>query len=102
MMQTDRDVIENHAKVYLRREPGGAWTVDPVTLDGYELDGAEEGDYDDYFDVKPDDVIDGEIPGSVILAGRADWNTEPLPTGRELLDLMAAALGLVVTEEGDR
>ncbi len=81
--------IENHVKVYLHLEETAAglrWVVSPVTVDGYPLDGVEDGNYCDY---------EGHPPGA-----RPDWDRQhllakdlSLPTAAELLPLLAAALG---------
>lgn len=84
--------IENHAKVYLHLEEtsaGSRWVVSPVTVDGYPLDGVEDGNYCDY---------EGHPPGA-----RPDWDRQhllakdlTLPTAAELLPILAAALGTSV------
>lgn len=81
--------IENHVKVYLHLEEtaaGPRWAVSPVTVDGYPLDGVEDGHYCDY---------EGHPPGA-----RPDWDRQhllakdlSLPTAAELLPILAAALG---------
>lgn len=100
--------IEDHVKVYLHleesptrpvgaaldtgavqeRTSGGAsrWVVSDVSVDGYPLDGVEDGHYCDY---------EGHPPGA-----RLDWDRQHreaanvhLPTAIELLPLLATALG---------
>ncbi|GAW52541.1 MULTISPECIES: hypothetical protein [unclassified Nocardioides] len=65
---------------------GPRWVVSPVTVDGYPLDGVEDGHYCDY---------EGHPPGA-----RPDWDRQHreaanvyLPTAEELLPLLATALG---------
>ena len=80
--------IENLVKVYLHLEESAAgprWVVSPVTVDGYPLDGVEDGHYCDY---------EGHPPGA-----RPDWDRQhllardlSLPTAAELLPILAAAL----------
>ncbi|WP_300644505.1 hypothetical protein [Nocardioides sp.] len=62
------------------------WAVSSAAVDGYPLDGVEDGHYCDY---------EGHPPGA-----RPDWDRQhreaadmPLPTAGELLPLLAAALG---------
>ncbi|WP_408899810.1 hypothetical protein ACJ5H2_21745 (plasmid) [Nocardioides sp. R1-1] len=62
------------------------WVVSDVTVDGYPLDGVEDGHYCDY---------EGHPPGA-----RPDWDRQHreaadvhLPTAEELLPLLATALG---------
>lgn len=62
------------------------WVVSDVTVDGYPLDGVEDGHYCDY---------EGHPPGA-----RPDWDRQHretadvhLPTAEQLLPLLAAALG---------
>lgn len=62
------------------------WAVSSATVDGYPLDGVEDGHYCDY---------EGHPPGA-----RPDWDRQHrdaaevhLPTAEELLPLLAAALG---------
>ncbi|HCB07812.1 MAG TPA: hypothetical protein PLZ93_05120 [Nocardioides sp.] len=84
--------IENHVKVYLHLEETAAgleWVVSPVTIDGYPLDGVEDGNYCDY---------EGHPPGA-----RPDWDRQHqmakdlhLPTAAELLPILASALGTSV------
>ncbi|GAB7007703.1 hypothetical protein JCM18899A_51780 [Nocardioides sp. AN3] len=84
--------IENHVKVYLHLEEtpaGPRWVVSPVTVDGYPLDGVEDGNYCDY---------EGHPPGA-----RPDWDRQhrlakdlSLPTAAELLPILASALGTSV------
>lgn len=87
--------IEDHVKVYLHlKEPqagggGGRWVVSGVTVDGYPLDGSEDGHYCDY---------EGHPVGA-----RPDWDHQhqaaadvDLPTAEELLPLLADALGTSV------
>jgi hypothetical protein len=84
--------IENHVKVYLHLEEtavGLGWVVSPVTVDGYPLDGVEDGNYCDY---------EGHPPGA-----RPDWDRQHrmakdvyLPTAAELLPILASALGTSV------
>ncbi|MDR7254934.1 hypothetical protein J2X46_003936 [Nocardioides sp. BE266] len=84
--------IENHVKVYLHLEEtaaGPRWVVSPVTVDGYPLDGVEDGNYCDY---------EGHPPGA-----RPDWDRQHrlakdlyLPTAAELLPILASALGTSV------
>ena len=84
--------IENHVKVYLHLEEtatGPRWVVSPVTVDGYPLDGVEDGNYCDY---------EGHPPGA-----RPDWDCQhrlakdlSLPTAAELLPILASALGTSV------
>jgi hypothetical protein len=84
--------IENHVKVYLHLEEtgtGARWVVSPVTVDGYPLDGVEDGHYCDY---------EGHPPGA-----RPDWDRQHreaaevhLPTAEELLPLLATALGSLI------
>lgn len=64
---------------------GLRWAVSPVTVDGYPLDGVDDGHYCDY---------EGHPPGA-----RPDWDRQHrqaaqvhLPTAAELLPLLAAAL----------
>jgi len=81
--------IENHVKVYLHLEEtatGPRWAVSPVTVDGYPLDGVEDGNYCDY---------EGHPPGA-----RPDWDRQhrlakdlSLPTAAQLLPILASALG---------
>lgn len=72
------------------RDASGAsasrWVVSGATVDGYPLDGVEDGHYCDY---------EGHPPGA-----RPDWDRQhreaadvDLPTAEELLPLLAAALG---------
>lgn len=65
---------------------GPRWVVSPVTVDGYPLDGVEDGHYCDY---------EGHPAGA-----RPDWDRQHreaasvyLPTAEELLPLLATALG---------
>lgn len=65
---------------------GSRWAVSGVTVDGYPLDGVEDGHYCDY---------EGHPPGA-----RPDWDRQHreaahvhLPTAEELLPLLATALG---------
>lgn len=84
--------IENHVKVYLHLEEtaaGPRWVVSPVTVDGYPLDGVEDGNYCDH---------EGHPPGA-----RPNWDRQHrlakdlyLPTAAELLPILAAALGTSV------
>ena len=84
--------IENHVKVYLHLEEttaGPRWVVSPVTVDGYPLDGVEDGHYCDY---------EGHPPGA-----RPDWDRQHLvaknvylPGAAELLPILASALGTTV------
>ena len=72
-----------------RSEAGTSrWVVSGATVDGYPLDGVEDGHYCDY---------EGHPPGA-----RPDWDRQHreaadvhLPTAEELLPLLATALGLV-------
>ncbi len=69
-------LIENHVKVYLERTPGEhTWTVSAVTLDGYPLDGLDDGDYID---------CDGDEPG--------DLNEVDLPNATQLLAALRKAV----------
>lgn len=75
------DAGEGHSEVR-----GGRWVVSDVTVDGYPLDGVEDGHYCDY---------EGHPPGA-----RPDWDRQHrqaadvhLPTAAELLPLLASALG---------
>jgi hypothetical protein len=74
--------------VYLEPDtaPAGQWAVSGVTVDGYPLDGTENGNYCDY---------EGHPIGT-----RPDWDRQhqaadalDLPTAAELLPLLADALG---------
>lgn len=69
-------------------DPGGAgrWVVSGVSVDGYPLDGVDDGHYCPY---------EGHPPGA-----RPDWDRQHreaehvrLPTAAELLPILAAALG---------
>lgn len=69
---------------------GPRWVVSPVTVDGYPLDGVEDGHYCDY---------EGHPPGA-----RPDWDRQHreaaevyLPTAEELLPLLATALGATIS-----
>jgi hypothetical protein len=70
-----------------RSEAGTSrWVVSGATVDGYPLDGVEDGHYCDY---------EGHPPGA-----RPDWDRQHreaadvhLPTAEELLPLLATALG---------
>lgn len=77
--------IENHAKVYLHRNPGAEfWEIDPVTCDGYPLDGLAGGDEINDEHPEPDARI------------REDLNRVDVPGARELLRL------LLVATEGEK
>lgn len=86
--------IENHVKVYLHLEEtaaGSHWAVSGVTVDGYPLDGTENGNYCDY---------EGHPLGA-----RPDWDRQhqaaedlDLPTAAELLPLLTDALGTRVDD----
>lgn len=70
--------VEDHAKVYLVIEDG-RWTVDPVSDDGYPLDGLEDGAQ--CIATAPDEADHGR---------RCDHvdDLPDLPTARELYDLL--------------
>lgn len=72
--------IENHVKVYLDRDPGEPWRVDPVTVDGATLDGLDNGDF---LNVGTG-VSDEEA--------RADLNSVNLPDGHALTALLIDAV----------
>ena len=74
--------------IYLEHDPASTyrWAVSSVTVDGFPLDGTDDGHYCDY---------EGHPAGA-----RPDWDRQhaaaaevPLPTTDELLPLLARALG---------
>lgn len=75
--------IEEHVKVYLRlSDDGSRWVIDPITFDGFPLDGLKNGPTPTESDCECADR-------------KACWEAHnhaayvPLPTGKELFDLMA-------------
>jgi|GEM_PF-4149895 len=75
-------LIENHAKVYLERKPGeSTWTVSAVTLDGYPLDGLDDGDYIDGDGDEPGDLNEVDLPNATqLLAALCEAVAEHQPT----------------------
>ena len=83
---TDRCRIENHVKVYIERRTGDrSWIVSAESVDRLPLDGCDDGDYTEWARTN--------LPEAV----RHDLDMAVLPTARELLFLLAAALGYAVT-----
>ena len=77
-------LIENHVKIYLERNPLETWSVAAATVDGYALDGADNGDYTDLPTIAlPAEVID-------------ELDKAELPNAEETLYLLAEALDRVV------
>lgn len=85
---TTHHTIETHAKVYLTLDESGDWFVDPVTCDGYPLDGLDDGPFHAPADCAVEDC--SFIGNPEVLFG---WKTLDTPTAEELFVLLGRALG---------
>ncbi|MGW5441435.1 hypothetical protein [Nocardia asteroides] len=89
--------LEDHGKIYVSLGPGeGSWRLDPASLDGYSLDGLDE------IECTYGNRHMCEVCGSE--EGRAELERArrlPLPTARELLDMLADHYGYTLVTHLD-
>ena len=87
--------IEEAVSVYLMRHPSqDRWVIDPLTIDGCALDSTH--------DTYPSNVECQCGQGdAVCTAVRDRMSHYPLPSGEELMVMLADALGFQVTRAGE-
>lgn len=85
-MSTFEHDIEDSVKIYLEFVEG-AWRVDPVTVDGHNLDGKEDGVTCDYNHDSEGESAWAECENLIDEA-----NHTPLPDAEEMLTMLGKAL----------
>lgn len=93
----DEHRLENHGKIYFSLGPGEpTWRLDPASVDGYSLDGLDETECT--YGNRHVCAICRTDSGQAEL-DRAE--STPLPTGRDVLDMLAAHYGYTLTARPD-
>lgn len=86
--------IEEAVSVYLMRHPSqDRWVIDPLTIDGCALDSTH-----DTYPSNPNCRCEDEPVCDTVTNRMAE---QPLPSGEELMVMLADALGFQVTRAGE-